>query len=226
MRARAAETGETAGPDQGGRRALGTARVPREVDAPRNTSETSASRAPTPRARLTLARGGEHPADWTTAVCEPPLRTRRATRGSDIGSGECRAGQTRAGQTVNPEFDGLFLSYRIMHISDYPPYRFGGSRIRHLLLFPPTRCARRRRVRRILGGKCYHLTKPSFEMVLQAHLSPMGINALRRGSLFLHHRAQLESILWLAQESFQPIAVRCFSSTSRSRTLVSDDDVT
>ena len=141
-------------------------------------------------------------------------------------TGECTAGQTRAGQTVNPEFDGLFLSYRIMHISDYPPYRFGGSRIRHLLLFPPTRCARRRRVRRILGGKCYHLTKPSFEMVLQAHLSPMGINALRRGSLFLHHRAQLESILWLAQESFQPIAVRCFSSTSRSRTLVSDDDVT
>lgn len=89
--ARAAETGETAGPDRGGRRTLETARVPREVDAPRNTSETNSSRAPTPRARLIWPAGGEHP---TTG---PRLRNTVATTTSDSGrkSGPAPAGAHR-----------------------------------------------------------------------------------------------------------------------------------
>jgi len=89
--ARAAETGETAGPDRGGRRTLETARVPREVDAPRNTSETNSSRAPTPRARLIWPAEGEHP------TMGPRLRNTVATTTSDSGrkSGPAPAGAHR-----------------------------------------------------------------------------------------------------------------------------------
>ena len=128
---------------------------------------------------------------------------------------------------VNPEFDGLFLSYRIMHVSYYPPYRFGGCRIRHLQLFPTDPvCATTPR-----SPYSWRYVLPFDQAIVRNGTSGSsftdGDQCFTTG-VSVSKPSRSAGVISMAGPgmSFQPNAVLSSYSTSRSRTLVSHDDAT